>query len=180
MTDHNRPRAFEEYSAKALGLTALRAGFHDVRENSGEISNTIFVDSIWTLRIIPFRQQRGFITVASSGTRNGEADWRRSVMRTAGAQVVRNLSDDPVAAILSTVDLSVNPTSNTLDGISYELIVSTPATHATIRFSNPSTEPWRSLEVASLKLATQLVENCESETPGRFVATWRRYCKRQV
>jgi len=178
MTDRNRPRAFEEYSAKALGLADLRAGIHEVRENSGAISTTISVDSIWTLRIIPFRAQRGFITIASSGTGDAEDNWRRAVVRTGGAQIVRDVTDDPVAAILTTVDVLANPTSASKDGISYELIVSTPATHATIQFSNPSTEPWRSLEEAALRMAVQLVENCENEKLLEFVATWRRYCER--
>lgn len=178
MSDRNRPKAFEEYSAKALGLTDLRAGIHEIRGNSGAISNTICVDSIWTLRVIPFREQRGFITVASSGNANGEVDWRRSVMRTAGTEVVRDVSDDPVAAILPSVDLLAIPTSDTRDGISYELLVDTLATHATIQFSNRSTEPWRSLALAALQLAEELVVNCDSEKLGQFVHTWRRYCER--
>ena len=180
MGDRNRPRAFEEDSAKALGLTDLRAGFHEVLDNSGTVSTTICVESIWTLRVIPFLDQRGFITVVNSGTGNGEVDMRRAVIRTAGAQVVRDVSDDPVFTILPTVDLLANPISNTRDGISYELIVSTQATHATIQFSNPCTEPWRSLEVAALQFAAHIAEGCDNETLGKFVSTWGRYCERPL
>lgn len=178
MNDRNRPKAFEGYSAEALGLQDLRVGIHEVCEGTGAISTTICVERIWTLRIIPFREQRGFITVASSENVNGIAEWRRAVLRVNGAQIVCDVPFDPVAEVLSNFDLISTPRSDMRDGISYELIVTTSATHATIGFSNPFIEPWRSLEAAALKLALQLFENCESETLSKFLTTWQRYCER--
>ena len=178
MVDRNLPRAFEEYAAKALGLTSLRAGIHELHETSGSVSTTICVDCVWTLRVIPFREQRGFITAASSRTGNGLIEWQRAVVRTGGTQVVSDITHDPVLEVLPKFDLLSMPTSDARDGISYELIVTTLAAHSTIQFSNPNTEPWISLETAAIALASRLVANCDNNALLDFVATWKRYSNR--
>lgn len=89
--------------------------------------------------------------------------------------MIADIDDDPLPAVVSSLDLLAANDSVCLDGICYEIHTDTNSCQATIRFSNPKVSCFRHIETALITVAEGVAQASQESTVVEYVDMWRSY-----
>ena len=172
------PKAVWATLAKRLGISSMGLARHTVRV-VGEMSNEFLVTSSWGIRVSPTFGRGGVFAVFYSPEyvrcafglkykvvvdRLFAADeWDDDVIDAlAGLRLVRREPPDRVAV---------------LDGVSYDMHVTSQEMKANLAFSNPLKEWPRNLERACFKAAVRAANGIDHPDVLKFISSWEQYMK---
>jgi hypothetical protein len=176
---------------QGLRIPAFGPARHFIRQ--GEAQREFYPDRCWAITAMPSFHSRGLFAVFEG----------RSLVRCAFVckgdipdkpaldfVVVDSFFEsadwtDPVIDILTKGPLAPVPDRSypegtiwaTCDGIGYLLQVATPDVNATLRFSNPRSSHYRSLERAACDVARRVSRVIEHPQVSSFVKTWLSYVR---
>jgi hypothetical protein len=172
--------ACEALLARALGLEEIRIGRHKVRDKEGLCSGAILVRSLWILRVVPSFHPPGLLCVASaegdSWYSRKAPGWIKGVLATGDEIVCVSLKTDPLPTILNGLPLLLDSNGFCLDGIGYRLNVRSSALDSALRFSNPQSPEFVTLEAKCWELGNQWAGNSGNPTLKGFISSWKGYC----
>jgi len=168
--------------AAAFGLDDLRVGRHYLRDESRVRVGSIWMDTLWLIRVCPSFDNDGVIGVA---TAHGEElrgrtvdGWVKAMLSSTGTLIAQQIDDDPLPAFVSALPLLRPSNSLSLDGVGYELRFETIAIKGTMSFFNPVSTELVALERACLRLAQQVAQKSANQALLDFATTWERYAQR--
>jgi hypothetical protein len=171
----------ENQIASALGLDDLRSGRHTVRDQRGWKTREVLVLGIWVVHILPSFHPPATVAVVMEEHRTLGAfavvvgvskTW--DTVSVADTQLAPDWVD-PVADVLSKINLFDLEGGLSLDGISYELQIDTLASKAQIHFSNPITQSLVGLEQAIFRVASEVVTLAGGPLEKKYLVTWQEY-----
>jgi hypothetical protein len=168
--------------AAALGVGGLRTGRHYLRDESGGRVGCLWLDTLWTLQVMPSFHDHGLVGVAVA---RGEKfrgvvspGWIKGVLAADDVLAVRELDADPLPDLLGKLPLLAKSTSMSIDGVGYRLRVETLAIDADLSFSNPSVQALAAVERACWALADTMACASGENALTTFTASWRGYLSR--
>ena len=172
----------EDKIAAVLGLKDLRVGRHYLQDESGICIASIWMDTIWLLRVCPSFDSGGVVGVATAHGEEFQGSkpdgWVKAVVLSTDSIVAQQIDDDPLPAIVSALPLLFPSNSLSFDGVGYELRFASIQIKGTISFSNPVSAELIALERACLRLAKEVSHRSANHTLVNFATTWEQYVHR--
>ena len=184
--------------AALLGLPHWSAGQHVVRNDRGWRDDEIRTCYIWSAAIMPSFHQSVLIGLAAfdesefRGIKH-EACLRAGVLTMEkptcsaladpadwlGLSVTAVVEVDAVAVALGAVGLVSKEDHSWLDGIGYRMHIQCADLESHLRFSNPTHDSWRAVEMALFGLAGEVGRQSGDRQLGTYLEQWREYMNRQ-
>lgn len=172
--------------AMLMGIDELRPGRHTLRNDRRWRVGELQVSHAWHALIFPSFHDQAVVAVARAHDTEFRGEIFPGFFRAGIAivgrdtsalkqTVIADIDDDPLPAVVSSLDLLAANDSVCLDGICYEIHTNTNSCQATLRFSNPMVPCFRHIETALITVAEGVAQASQESTVVEYVDMWRSY-----
>lgn len=158
----------------ALRLEYIGNGRHTLRDENNWLVGEFWIEGIWLAFIEPSFEPYSALAAIHEKETSTVAFVVDDGKPPAVAKFDANWTD-PVVLSLRSLDLFGIENGLSLDGIGYDLEISTGVSKTTIYFGNPTTKPFIDLTISLYSVATELSICLQDSRTVEYLKIWKKY-----